>query len=114
MPNAEQIVQAISSLGREYQMKGGSLWLCCPFHKNGTETTPSLKITLEGGDYPPGNFICFGCSPRQSGNWSKLAIKLGLKKKGDDDDDLYVSQISDAMKSKLLGEDEDSNTLHDK
>ena len=53
--------------------------ICCPWHE---ENKPSLSIALSNNKVPVGTFRCFGC--KKSGNWNKLAIKLGLKILGKD------------------------------
>ena len=55
-------------------IKGGKIWICCPFHY---ENTPSCSVTLHDIKYAPGTFFCFGCSA--SGGWNKLATKFGFK-----------------------------------
>ena len=111
MPNKDEIAQALSTLtDRTITPKGDSIWITCPWHGGGGEKTPSLKITVDSGSYAPGGWVCFGCSPRRSGDWNKIAVKLGLRKKGDDEDSPYAAEISNTVKSKLLG-DEDDNPL---
>lgn len=62
-------------------------WIKCPWHKNGRENTPSLKINLSAGrKYGVGVWNCFGCGIQKElkatgqGNagWATLAAKLGL------------------------------------
>ena len=118
MPNKDEIAQALATLtDRTITPKGDSIWITCPYHGGGNEKSPSLKITIDSGSYAPGGWICFGCSPQRHGDWNKIAVKLGLRKKGDDEDAPYAAEISTALKSKLLGDDDDNSpmqTLHDK
>ena len=58
--------------------KGDELYMCCPFHSNGQERTPSASFKLKGEH--PGEFYCFGCKTR--GYLSSILTKLfGSKKK---------------------------------
>ena len=116
MPSRDEIAMALSTLSdRTVQSKGNSLWITCPWHGNGQEKTPSLKVNLEGqGNYPPGTWVCFGCSPQRHGGWHKLAVKLGLRHKDDDEDSPYAAELGKDLRSKLLSEEDDTNPLHDK
>jgi len=114
LPQPEQIITALGKVpDRNPTQKGDGLWICCPYHSDGREKTPSLKINLAQNSYPIGSWRCFGCS--KSGNWSKLAIKLGLKKKGEEDDEPWAPEFSSSTMSKLLDEEDDTlNSLHEK
>lgn len=90
---------------RQPKQVGNSIWIKCPWHKNGQESTPSLKINAVGENgYPPGSWTCFGCAPRKGGAWRILAKKLGIAKGGNT---LEATPISDT--SKFLGEDDNED-----
>jgi hypothetical protein len=61
--------------GLYFDNKGG--WIRCPFHNNGMESTPSLKITVDNGKYQ-GAAYCFGACHKGYG-WNTLAKALKLK-----------------------------------
>jgi 5S rRNA maturation endonuclease (ribonuclease M5) len=114
--NREALVAALHSVpDRGFELRGEKGWIKCPWHRDGNESTPSLCITLDSGQYPAGSWVCFGCSPRKSGNWNVLAVKLSLKKKGqEDEDELYASELPEKMLQKMLEEeDEQANNLHE-
>jgi 5S rRNA maturation endonuclease (ribonuclease M5) len=111
----EEILQSIGTLHERSPVeKGGGLWIRCPYHANGQERTPSLKINLENGNFPIGSWCCFGCSPRKSGNYHKLAVKLGIRSKDDDEDTPYAAALSESALANLLQENDNANELHAK
>ena len=115
--NRNEVVDKLNSLpDRAAEMRGeDSIWIKCPYHKNGQENTPSLKVNLQAGQYAIGSWRCFGCSPPKSGSWAKLAVKLGLRKKGDEDDEPYAAELPTSLLKRMLeDESEDTNTLHEK
>jgi 5S rRNA maturation endonuclease (ribonuclease M5) len=88
-------------------IKSGSMWVRCPWHRDGQERTPSLSININGdGGYPPGSFICFGCG--EHGGWSRFAKKVGLRPLSKYDQ--YVEEMPSIMTKKdmeaLLGDEE--------
>lgn len=78
--------------------------ICCPFHNNGKERTPSLKINLVRDKFKAGSYVCFACNAH-SKNWDDLAKVLHLKTKtsGQSESDL---NISNEMRNKLFGNSE--------
>lgn len=66
------ILQEVQKLYGRHQIKGNSVWVCCPLPEHGGEKLPSLKINLDqSSKYPVGTYYCFGCGG--SGSWNKLA-----------------------------------------
>lgn len=49
-------------------------WIRCPFHSNGRERTPSLRLQLKPNSKYLGSFKCWGCG--RIGFWPTLANKL--------------------------------------
>lgn len=55
------------------------LWIRCPFHGNGQENTPSLRIRMTVRDgFDIGDSKCFGC--QWKGKWNDIADALKLRK----------------------------------
>lgn len=92
------LMNYLTTAGVQYTKKGSSLWIRCPWHKNGQERTPSLVINVDKTDIPVGSFYCFGCSPTQKGGWKKLADRLGINSEN------HVPKIS-VPQEKFLSED---------
>jgi 5S rRNA maturation endonuclease (ribonuclease M5) len=60
------------------EVKGEHVWVSCPFHGNGTETTASRRINLSDPRYPTGESFCFACSEGKVKSWNALAAARGL------------------------------------
>lgn len=52
----------------------GMHWIRCPWHKQGRERTPSLRIQLKPASKYLGSFKCWGCN--KIGYWPTLAEKM--------------------------------------
>jgi len=83
------------------------IWIRCPFHKEGKENTPSLKISANQSSYPIGNWKCFACGKK--GKWNDLAGEIGLKKKKEDEEILLDLDFSKDDKKSLIEEPNDSS-----
>ena len=81
MATVDQLREQLALLDGHFGLRGDqdAAWIRCPWHRDGNERTPSLRINFSG-QIQLGAFNCFGCP--QSGNWDKLAKKLGLTKFG--------------------------------
>jgi 5S rRNA maturation endonuclease (ribonuclease M5) len=75
MPSLKDtMLDALEKLPGPRRISGDNISILCPFHD---ETQPSCSIFVgEGMSIPLGTFHCWGCNV--SGNWNKLARKLGL------------------------------------
>jgi len=80
MNRKDFILEQLNRIYRNVKKSGKKVLINCPWHQ---ENKPSLSIALGNDKVPVGTFRCFGC--KKSGNWNKLAIKLGLKTIGKDD-----------------------------
>jgi 5S rRNA maturation endonuclease (ribonuclease M5) len=111
--NPDELRAIISKLGYDSSKK--KAFIKCPWHAGGGERTASLVVNIEGSDFPPGHWTCFGCAPKRSGNWHTLAVKLGLREGDDDEDDTpWAATISREKLSSLLSDDDDSSAhLHE-
>lgn len=62
---------------RAPDFRNDGIWIRCPYHKNGQEHTPSMRIRVSS-DYKVGSHRCFACK-RGTQNWNDLAATLKLK-----------------------------------
>lgn len=61
-----------------YVRRNGDVWLCCPYHSGGQESTASFKVNLDPqARAAPGQFYCFGCKVK--GDWNTLAEMFDLR-----------------------------------
>lgn len=83
---------------RSPQVRGDNIWICCPWHAGGRETTPSLSINVSSDKFQIGFWHCFGCG--KSGMWNTLAQALRLPPAA-----LLpvATPINDALRTRLLG-----------
>lgn len=60
----------------DYDRVKGMVFLCCPFHNNGLERTPSANFSLVNTSRgaKEGDFYCFGCKTK--GHISSILVKL--------------------------------------
>ena len=65
-------------------------WLCCPWHKNGQERTPSLRVRLDPDHRAFSYFRCHACP--EYGPYNKLAEKTGIAQYGEK---FYDNEIPD-------------------
>jgi DNA primase len=105
------ILDALEKLPGPRRASGDNVYISCPFHD---ETKPSLGIFLgEGLNLPIGTFNCLGCGV--SGNWNKLAAKLGLPQfKGSqytEAEGIISTQYLAEIQEELLGEEETLENL---
>jgi len=89
------------------------VWICCPFHKDGKERTPSLKLNLDPSTgVPVGAFFCFACG--EHGSWNKIAAKLGLPQVGNNNPEngLYAYGVDGALVNEAMGNAEVATATH--
>lgn len=97
----EQLQHMPSS--RRGTMKQGNFWMCCPYHSNGNERTPSFKINLSNSDIPIGHGWCFSCGANKS--WNDIAKDFNLKqfKSSDNYEENTSGIFSNEDEENLLG-----------
>jgi 5S rRNA maturation endonuclease (ribonuclease M5) len=92
------------AVDRNIKINEHTVWLRCPFHGKGQESTGSLILNLDSSKgYRPGSWKCFGCG--EFGQWNDIAATLKLKPyKKSDADDLFL-EITDHAREEILGDD---------
>ena len=75
MVTATELTEQLQGLDSSYRLrlKDNEARICCPWHD---DHDPSLSINLDPDRAGLGVFNCLSCPA--SGNWNKLAEKLGL------------------------------------
>lgn len=86
---SEKIKIILLENSKRSQVKDRSVFICCPFHG---ERTPSCSVTIYHEKFLPGTFHCFGCG--ESGNWNKLAEKIGIKYKVNEKELYYAKNAT--------------------
>lgn len=72
----EDLAEVFKFRGLDYNRVKGMVFLCCPFHNNGQERTPSANFSLIDTQRgaKEGDFYCFGCHTK--GHISSILVKL--------------------------------------
>jgi len=95
------ILDAIATYGGKQKSTKDSRLIICPYHD---DRTPSLNINISKPGFKVGTFHCWGCD--ESGNWNKLAEKLGLPKIAKwQTEEATMHEISKDREQALLGVD---------
>lgn len=67
---------SLVAVDRKVQFHDRYAFICCPFHRDGLETHPSMIVNIDDSRFDPGFFYCFSCA--EKGPWKKLAEILSL------------------------------------
>lgn len=107
----EFVLRQLNHLPSRYGFvtKGNTAWIRCPDHKEGRETTPSMKVNINPeSNFKLGSSHCFACGAHYP-SWNALAERLHMK--GYSEDDVF-SVVEDIVPpaSEMLVDDADSLT----
>ena len=80
LAGSEKIVEAVEEFPKyRSRIRNDSIWICCPIHSGGQESTPSRRINIGNEKFRLGTNHCYACSEKQTMSWKELATLCGFK-----------------------------------